>query len=85
MFIGDRRTKHEIRALRAPGDAVVIPKNAILRDVRTSIEPGYRFPIAMRATARTNPSMYIFEYRGETLYLHFVHGLMKSTEPVGNE
>jgi hypothetical protein len=82
MFIGDRRTKHSIRALRSPTDAVVIPKNAVLRDVRTSAELGYRFPIAMRFVVRKNPSMYIFEYRGETLYMHFVHGLMEATTGV---
>jgi hypothetical protein len=76
MFIGDRRTKHSIRAFRSPDHVVVIPKDAILHDVRTSIEPGYRFPIAMRFVARKNPSMHIFEYQGETLYMHFVHGLM---------
>ena len=82
MFIGDRRTKHSIRAFRSPGYAVKIPRNAILHDVRTSTEPGYRFPIAMQITARKNPSMYVFEYRGETLYMHFVHGLMEATEVV---
>jgi hypothetical protein len=82
MFIGDRRTKHSIRALRSPGHAVVIPKDAILRDVRTSGAPGYRFPIAMRFAARKNPSMYVFEYRGETLYLHFVHGLIEATTEI---
>ena len=82
MFIGDRRTKHSIRALRSPGNAVMIPRNAILHDVRTSTEPGYRFPIAMRFAARKNPGMYVFEYRGETLYMHFVHGLMEATTEV---
>jgi hypothetical protein len=85
MFIGDRRTTHANRALRSPTNAVVIPKYAILRDVRTSGEPGYRFPIAMRIAARKNPSMYIFEYRGETLYMHFVHGLMEATTEIKPE
>ena len=82
MFIGDRRTKHAIRAFRALGDSVLIPTGAILRDVRTSSEPGYRFPIAMSLAARKNPSMHIFEYEGETLYMHFVHGLMEATTAV---
>ena len=63
-----------MRAFRSPGELVVIPQDAILRDVRTSNEPGYRYPIAMGFAAKKNPSMHIFEYRGETLYMHFVHG-----------
>ena len=82
MFIGDRRTKHSIRAFRSPADSVVIPKDAILRDVRTSAEPDYPFPAAMRMLARKNPSVHIFEYRGETLYMHFVHGLIEATTGV---
>lgn len=82
MFIGNRRTKHAIRAYRAPGDAVFIPKGALLRDVRTSSEPGYRFPIAMRFAARKNPNLHIFEYEGETLYMHFANGLMEATTAV---
>ena len=82
MFIGNRRTKHPIRALRSSGNAVLIPRNAILRDVRTSNEPGYRFPIAMRIAARQNPSMHIFEYEGETLYMHFTHGRMEATTEI---
>ena len=82
MFIGDRRTKHSIRAFRSQANVVVIPKDAILRDVCSSTEPGYRFPIAMRFVARKNPSMHIFEYQGETLYMHFVHGLMEATTAV---
>jgi len=73
---------HPIRALRSPGNAITIPSNAILHHVRTSNEPGYRFPIAMRVAARRNPSIHIFEYEGETLYMHFVHGLMEATTEV---
>jgi hypothetical protein len=68
MFIGDRRTKHSIRAFRSPADSVVIPEGAILRDVRTSTEPGYSFPVAMRMVAWKNPSVHILEYQGETFY-----------------
>lgn len=82
MFIGDRRTKHPIRALRSPGNAVMIPKDVILHDVRTSVEPGYPFPIEMSLAARKNPSMHIFEYEGETLYMHFTHGLMEATTEI---
>jgi hypothetical protein len=64
---------------------VFIPKDAVLHDVRTSTEPGYRFPVAMRIVALQNPSLHIFEYRGETMYVHFVHGLMKATVEVGAE
>jgi hypothetical protein len=85
MFIGDRRTKHSIRAFRSPADSVVIPRDAILRDVRTSSEPGYPFPAAMRMAARKNPSVHIFEYQGETFYMHFVHGLMEATTEVTPE
>jgi hypothetical protein len=79
MFLGDRKTKHSIRAFRSPADVVAIPKDAILRDVRTIREPGYPFPAAMRMAARKNPSQHIFEYQGETFYMHFVHGLMEAT------
>ena len=79
MFIGDRRTNRSIRAFRSPGQVVIIPKDSILRDVRTIREPGYRFPAAMTDAARQNPSQYIFEYQGETLYMHFAHGLMEAT------
>ena len=85
MFIGDRRTRRPIRAFRSPTDAVVIPRNAILTDVRTSTEPGHRFPIAMRIAARKNQAMFIFEYAGETLYTPFTDPLMELTteiEPV---
>jgi hypothetical protein len=82
MFLGNRRTKHSIRAFRAPGEAVVIPKDAVLRDVRTSTEPGYRFPVAMKIVALQNPSLHVFEYRGVTLYVPFVHGLMEATTAV---
>ena len=82
MFIGNRRTKHSIHAFRCPGTVVVIPKDATLHDVRTSAEPGYRFPTSMGIMARTNPSMHIFEYAGETLCMHFVHGLMEATTEV---
>ena len=82
MFIGDRRTKHAIRALRSSGSAVMIPRDVIIHDVRTSNEPGYRFPIAMSLAARKNPSMHIFEYEGETLYMHFTHGLMEATSEI---
>jgi len=83
MFLGNRRTKHSIRAYRSAGDAVFIRKGGILRDVRTSTEPGYHFPIAMGIAARQNPSLHIFEYSGETLYMHFSHGLMAATTEVG--
>ena len=38
MILGDRRTKHPIRAFRSPANVVSIPKGVILRDVRTSSE-----------------------------------------------
>ena len=79
MYIGNRRTKHAIRAFRSPANVVLIPEGATLHDVRTSTEPGYRFPIAMRFAARKNPSMHVFEYEGETLYMHFAHGLIEAT------
>ena len=82
MFIGDRRTTRSIRAFRTPGDLVVIRKDAKLRDVRRTGVEGYRFPAALRIMARTNPNMYIFEYRGETLYMHEAHGLMEATTEV---
>src|SRR5215472_15397209 len=82
MLIGNRRTTRPIRAFRSPGDAVSIPQGAILREVRTSSEPRYRFPVAMKIVALHNPSLHVFEYRGETLYVHFVYGLMKATEEV---
>jgi hypothetical protein len=85
MFLGDRRTKHSIRAFRSPADVVVIPKDAILRDVRTIREPGYPFPAAMTDAARKNPSQHIFEYQGETLYMHFAYGLMDATTQVTPE
>jgi hypothetical protein len=70
------------RALRSPGHVVVISKNAIQHDVRTSSEPGYRFPISMKIVAGQNPSLHVFEYRGETLYMHEAHGLMDATTEV---
>ena len=77
MFIGDCRTKHPIRAFRSPNNIVDIPKDATLCDVRTAVEVSeYRFPAALRIMARTNPNIHIFEYRGETLYMHEAHGLM---------
>jgi hypothetical protein len=79
MYIGDHRTKHPIRAFRTPAEPVVIPKGKTLHDVRTRAEPAYRFPIAMRVEARNNVAMHIFEYAGETLYMHFAHGLMEAT------
>ena len=82
MFIGDRKTKHETRAFRARSQTVVIPKNAILHDVRTRCEPGYPFPVALPAVAHEKPKHVHFEYRGETLYLHFVHGLIEATTAV---
>jgi len=85
MFIGDRRTKHSIRAFRSPANVVVIPKDAILHNVRTSVEPGYPFPAAMTDAARKNPSLHIFEYQGETLYMHFVHGLIEATTEIKSE
>jgi hypothetical protein len=85
MFIGNRRTKHSIRAFRSPGQVVIIPKDAILRDVRTIREPGYPFPAAMADAARKNPSQHIFEYQGETLYMQFAHGLMEATTKVNQQ
>jgi hypothetical protein len=82
MFIGNRRTKHSIRAFRSPASVVVILKDAILRDVRTIREPGYPCPAAMTDAARKNSSQHIFEYHGETLYMHFAHGLMEATTEV---
>jgi hypothetical protein len=73
MFLGDRRTTQSIRAFRSPGNVVV----------RTAVEMGaYRFPAALRIMARTNPTLHIFEYRGETLYTHEAHGLMEATTEV---
>ena len=60
---------------------MLIPKGATLRDVRTGVE-GYRFPAALRVMARTKPSLHIFEYRGETLYVHEGRGLMDGTTEV---
>ena len=85
MFIGDRRTRHAIRAFRSPGNVVVIPTDAILHDVRTSKVPGYRFPIAMRVVAQNNPCMHVFEYQGETLYMHFANGLIEATMEIKPE
>jgi hypothetical protein len=83
MFIGDRRTKRPIRGFRAPNNIVDIPKDATLCDVRAAVEvSGYRFPAALRIMARTNPNLHIFEYRGETLYMHEVHGLLEATTEV---
>jgi hypothetical protein len=82
MFLGDRRTTHSIRAFRSPAHVVVIPNGAILRDVRGSIEPGYRFPAAMRIMAGTKISLHLFEYKGETLYVHEVHSLLEATTEV---
>ena len=84
MFIGERRTTRPIRALRSPVHPIVIPKDAILHNVRTSLEPGYPFPAAMTEAARKNPSQHIFEYQGETLYMHFTHGLMDATTEIKN-
>jgi hypothetical protein len=85
MFIGNRRTKHSIHAFRSPANVVVIPKDAVLHDVRTTVELGYRFPAALRIMARTTSSLHIFEYRGETLYMPFAHGLIEATIEVGLE
>jgi hypothetical protein len=85
MFIGDRRTKHSIRAFRSPGEAVLIPKGAILRDVRTNTEPGYPFPSAMKGLVPSTPTMHTFEYGGETLYMRFPHGLMDATSEIKAE
>jgi len=57
---------------------VVIPKGGTLHNVRTSVEPSHRLPIAVRIGARKNPSMHIFKYRGETLYMRFAHGLIEA-------
>lgn len=75
------RTTRSIRAFRTPGDLVVIPNDAKLRDFRTGVE-SYRFPAALRIMARTNPNMFIFEYRGETLYTNEAHGLIEATTEV---
>jgi hypothetical protein len=64
---------------------VFIPRDAILHDVRTSNEPGHRFPIAMGIVAQKNPSMHVFEYQGETLYMHFANGLIESTTEIEPE
>jgi hypothetical protein len=66
-----------------PATWLLSPKDKTLRDVRTGVEMGgYRFPAALRIMARTNANLYIFEYRGETLYLHEAHGLMDATTEV---
>lgn len=82
VFLGDRRTTQSIRAFRSPGNVIVIPEGKTLRDVRTNVEVGYRFPAALRIMARTNPNLHIFEYRGETCYMHEAHGLMEATTGV---
>jgi hypothetical protein len=79
MFIGNRRTTHAIRAYRSPAHLVVIPRGVVLRDVRPCDEPGYQVPLAMKIAVRKNPAMYVFEYRGETLYMHFSNGLIAAT------
>lgn len=86
MFIGDRRTTHAIRAFRSPALMVIIPKGAMLHDVRTGVGIGwYRFHPALRVLARTDPNLHIFEYRGETLYAHFVAELLEATTEVDRE
>jgi hypothetical protein len=85
LYIGDRRTKHPIRAFRSPGHVVVIPKSSTLHDVRTGEEVGYRYPAAMRVLAREHPELYLFEWRGETLYTHSAHPLMELTEEIEPE
>jgi hypothetical protein len=82
MIIGDRITKHAIRAFRSPSKVIVIPKGATLHDVRTGEEPGYRVPAAMRVLAREKPRLYLFEYRGGTLYVPFAEPLMELTAEV---
>jgi hypothetical protein len=64
---------------------VVIPKGVILRRVRTSGERGYPFPAGMRGVTPENPSLHIFEYQGETLYMHFVHGLIEATTEIKSD
>jgi hypothetical protein len=81
MFLGDRTTTRSIRGYRSPGNVVAIPKDATLHDIRTCVE-GYRFPAALRIMARTNAGLLLFEYHGETLYMHSVHGLMDGTTAV---
>lgn len=76
MFIGDRKTKRSIRALRSPGEAVIIPKGMILRDVRTHTN-GEPLRTTLISMAKSNPGMYLFEFRGETLC--FVHRLLDVT------
>jgi hypothetical protein len=36
----------------------------------------------MRLMARTNTSLHLFEYKGETLYMYEGHGLMEATTEV---
>jgi hypothetical protein len=86
MLIGDRRTKHTIRAFRSPAHMAVMPKNATLHNVRTSSAfQGHRCSDLIRDMARRNPNLHIFEYRGETLYMHFVHGLIEATTEIKSE
>ena len=66
MVIGNRKTKHSIRACHATGEVVFIQKGAVLHDVRTAV--------------RKNPRLHIFEYRAETLYMRFAQRLMEVTE-----
>ena len=78
MFVGDRITTHEIRAFRSASRTVVIPQDAILRDVRTSREPGCRFPAATSHLAVRTRACTFSSTGGDSL-LHFTHGLIEAT------
>jgi hypothetical protein len=82
MFLGDRRTTRSIHAFRSPRDSVRIPTGAILHDVRTNNVRGYPFPRATTIMPQRHASMYIFEFSGETLYVHFRYGLIEATTKV---
>ena len=84
MFLGDRRTTRSIVAFRSHNDSVLIPAGAILQDVRTDNVRGYRFPKATMIVARRNASVHIFEFEGETLYVHFRYGLIEATTALGH-
>ena len=62
MLIGDRITKEQIIAFRAPSNAASIQKDELLKDVRIGEEPGFRRPARLASEQAKN--LYIFEYRG---------------------
>jgi hypothetical protein len=80
MLIGDRITKEQIIAFRAPSNAASIQKDELLKDVRLGEESGFRLPA--RLTSEGAKNLYIFEYRGETLYAQ--HDLMGKLEKPSN-